>query len=635
MSAASRRATVYRAVRMRYRFAWRPALLCIGLLVIGAMAAELGLHQVAQVLIPGATAGVVACVVWWWFRHIAQPHSAQAVLARRGELDTRHRGVATRLDLAEHTSKTALRLQATTLRPSLRSRSWRERRWLDPREIGVEVARLGWGWWGEQVWSSCEDATLRIGGPRTGKTLSIAAHGVDAPGALITTSTRLDLAELVHAARSARGTVHFFNPSGLGNVATTVRWRVLDGCEDFAVAQRRATDLIPESASTEGERWDSHARRILALFLHAAAISGRSMRDVARWVADPSTTARDEILDAFLDSGIGEGGSAERASAVRAFYATNERTLTSITTTMATPLAWMSDDRARVIGDPPAGHPDLLDLVRLIEAGETLHLIGHENTSTVAPLIAALVAEIAHTARTLAGSRPGGRLDPPLTMVLDEVALVCPVPLDRWTADMGGRGVTIHISVQSLAQLRNRWGTDAAGAILANVATFLVFGGSPSAADLDDLSTLTGDTEHTTLTDVTTGRRWHRRQTLWDAGNERTARPEVSTRSVPVISPAQIRALEPGQVLVLRRSIPPLVAYAPRVIDRRRYTPATLTQLPGTPASTVVPAAAAVVVPLQRVPTTAELDDLLNDPDTQQPRQPGMETGLDSGESSR
>src|SRR5947209_9013927 len=45
-----------------------------------------------------------------------------------------------------------------------------------------------------------------------------------------------------------------------------------------------------------------------------------------------------------------------------------------------------------------------------------------------------------------------GRLDRPLTMVLDEAAAICPLPLDNWTADIGGRNVTNHISAQSRAQ---------------------------------------------------------------------------------------------------------------------------------------------------------------------------------------
>jgi hypothetical protein len=42
-----------------------------------------------------------------------------------------------------------------------------------------------------------------------------------------------------------------------------------------------------------------------------------------------------------------------------------------------------------------------------------------------------------------AGRRSGGRLDPPLTLVLDEVPLICPVALERWSADSGA-GIVLH-----------------------------------------------------------------------------------------------------------------------------------------------------------------------------------------------
>jgi hypothetical protein len=461
--------------------------------------------------------------------------------------------------------------------------------------------------WGQQVWSSCEDATLRIGGPRTGKTLSLACHGIDAPGALLTTSTRLDLAEMVHAVRRHRGAVHVFNPAGLGGLPSTLKWRVLAGCEDFATAQRRAADLIPQAVGDD-ERWDTQSRRVLALLLHAAAASGRTMRDVVRWAGDPSPETQRQVTTALIDAteperhdatrhadgnglakGNGPAGDADatgansigadgadqgsygtqagrdRAEAMRAFWRTNDRTRTSITTTMSVPLAWMNDDRARALGDAAPDDPALVDITDLIARGQTLHLIGHEDHTTLSPLIGALVAEIAHAARHLAADQPNGRLDPPLTMLLDEAAIAAVVPLDRWTADMGGRGVEIHISLQSLAQLRQRWGTEAAAAILANVATFIVFGGSPAASDLRDISLLTGEHRMRVV-----GVDHHK-----DTDHDGERRGEY--RWVPVLSPAQIRALEPGQVLVMRRGLHVLVGYAPKVTDRRGWTSMPLT----------------------------------------------------------
>ena len=491
-------------------------------------------------------------------------HSTRTAITRRTEVDQRHGGVATCLDIAEHAGKSALRRHAGILRPSLAGLSRRHRRRLDPRLVGVEVARVGWGLPGQSIWSSCEDATLRIAPPRAGKTISLACHGVDAPGALITTSTRLDLAEMVHAVRVRVGRVHFFNPTGLGGVASTVRWRVLSGCEDYATAQRRAADLIPESVVAEAERWDAEARRVLALLLHAAGLSGRTMRDVVRWTADPCEATQTEVVNALLTGGP---SGRDRVSAMRQHWGTNDRTRTSVTAMMNAPLAWVRDDYARPLGDPDPGDPDQIDLTELILHNQTLHLLGHETQTGIAPLIAALVAEIAYTARMLAESRPKGRLDPPLTMVLDEIALVCPIPLDKWTADMGGRGVTLHAAVQSLSQLRQRWGVDGAGTILANVGTFLVFGGSPSSGDLHDISLLTGE---------------HRMRVIGvdhthDRDDDGERRGEYRWR--PVMTPADIRALTPGQVLVLKRGLPVVVGTAPKITERRGWTPVNLRPL--------------------------------------------------------
>jgi len=529
---------------------------------VGAAGVALGVAQHAAgwtdpgiVMIPGGLATAAGCTGWWWLRWVARPHSTRAAITRRAELDQRAGGVATWLDVAELAGPTALRRRAPVLRPTTAAAlPRRARRRMDPRELGVEIARLGWGLPGQRVWSSVEETTLRIAPPRAGKTISMACHAWDAPGALITTSTRLDLAEMVHAARTARGAVYFFNPSGMGGIATTLRWRVLGGCEDFTAAQRRASDLMPIGASAEAERWDGEGRRLLAILLHAGAVSGRGMRDVVRWNSEPGDRTRTEVELALLAGGP---GGRDRIDAMRQHWATNERTRTSVTATLNAPLAWVRDERTRPLGDFPADDVGQVDLRDLILRGHTLHLLGREEQTGTAPLIAALVAEIADTARRLAEDRPGGRLDPPLTMVLDEIAIVCPIPLDTWSADMGGKGVTLHAAVQSLSQLRQRWGADGAGTICGNVNALVVFGGSVSPDDLRDLSQLTGE---------------HRMRVIGvdhdrvDDGRDGELRGEY--RWVPVMSPSQIRDLQPLQVLVLKRDLHALVGWTPKIMDR-------------------------------------------------------------------
>ncbi|HTK66742.1 MAG TPA: hypothetical protein VL595_30485 [Pseudonocardia sp.] len=47
--------------------------------------------------------------------------------------------------------------------------------------------------------------TLRVGGPRTGKSGELASRSLDAPGAVLATSTRTDLGDLTADVRAKRG----------------------------------------------------------------------------------------------------------------------------------------------------------------------------------------------------------------------------------------------------------------------------------------------------------------------------------------------------------------------------------------------------------------------------------------------
>lgn len=162
---------------------------------------------------------------------------------------------------------------------------------------------------------------------------------------------------------------------------------------------------------------------------------------------------------------------------------------------------------------------------------------GHEGQ--VAPLVTALTGHIAREARRLAAHEPGGRLDPPLTLALDEAALICPVPLDEWTADMGGRNVTIHIAAQSRSQLRQRFGDDGAATILNNTSTLMIYGGTRDSQDLQAFSELTGE-------------RYEEVPTFDDDGDLHT----TGVNRVAVLSPAQIAQLPPARVLLIRRNMP-------------------------------------------------------------------------------
>src|SRR5205823_722533 len=161
-------------------------------------------------------------------------------------------------------------------------------------------------------------------------------------------------------------------------------------------------------------------------------------------------------------------------------------------------------------------------------------------------------AEVAHQARATAASRPGGRLDPGLTFVLDEVALVCATPLDRWMAELRKRSIVIHAACQGLGQLRQRWGDNGASMILNSAAAVLVFGGCKDAADLALFGQLTGDREEPV-----------------DTRDEHGQVTSTTTRRVPVIAPAMLAALPNHRALLIRRGMPPALVRTPIAWKRR------------------------------------------------------------------
>lgn len=463
-----------------------------------------------------------------------------AIVARWGARSRRKAGVASTADILRVASGRAMRSRAGTVRPSLAPTSRWGRWWgsgpARTVDVAVRLCRAGV----LTVWASVEDVVCIFGGPRTGKSQWLAGRILDAPGAVLVTSTRTDLYQLTAGLRSHRGPIYVFNPVGLAGLTSTITFDPLTGCTSPVTAAERAADLLAAGAMTGGaaerEFWEAQARRVLTALLHAAALgTGRTMRDVQRWVADPDD-AQGEVTSLLRKSG--EKALQEDA---RQFLTTNDRTRSSITSTIMPALGWLMHDAAAQAATGPRTGGAGFDVAELLDSRATVYLLGAEETQT-APLVSALTGHIAREARRAAARQPGGRLDPPLMLALDEAALICPVPLHQWTSDMGGRGVTIIGAFQSRAQVLDRYGPAKAEVILNNSGGVIVFGGTRSREDLEYWSTLGGERDEPTLTTDMHGRVASR-----------------TTRRVPVLSPAQIANLPAETVVAFRRGMPPVV----------------------------------------------------------------------------
>lgn len=490
-------------------------IIAVGIVLAGA-AVAFGwfTHPVLTVLVGSALALVVGVGTVWRHRNA---HSA-TLINRWKARSQKHQGVASFWTILRVSSRWAMRRKATILRPHLAGVSRWARLWTPTTEYAAPIMRAGWLW----VYTPIEDVTVALGGPRTGKSGQLAWHILDAPGAVIVTSTRTDLFDNTWRQRVRKGPVRVFNPSGVGGLQSTITFSPLSGCADPEVATARAADLLSPGGRVSGPNGDSFwadmARLSLATLLHAAALREEgTMWDVRSWVAHPGRAA-ERVMGLLQDS----PSMSFRLNAHQFFMGGDSRR-DSVCAIIMPALSWLNDPKADV-----ATRDGDLNVEELLRSKGTLYLLGAED-ATAAPLVTALTGHIAREARRIAGLQPRGRLNPPLTLALDEAALICPVPLDKWTADMGGRNITIHIRAQSKAQLRQRWGPDGASAILTNAATLLLFGGARDAADLAEYSAL-----------------------------------------VQELTPNLIAHLPRGHVVMIRRDMLPVVGRLPMVWKRHR-----------------------------------------------------------------
>jgi len=149
------------------------------------------------------------------------------------------------------------------------------------------------------------------------------------------------------------------------------------------------------------------------------------------------------------------------------------------------------------------------------------------------------------TARQLAAASPGARLDPPVALILDEAANY-PLPsLGSLMSEGGGTGITTVAVLQSLAQARDRWGSEQAQAIWDSATSKVILGGSSNASDLRDLAQLIGDREHPEVT------------TTHQAGGGRSI--SESTRQRAILDPSSVRLIKVGHGLLMLRAAKPIM----------------------------------------------------------------------------
>ncbi|MBN9739467.1 type IV secretory system conjugative DNA transfer family protein [Pseudonocardia sp. P1] len=462
-------------------------------------------------------------------------------------------GHATRSQIRAELSVRACHSRAERLRPSMTPG---ERRAAEPGEIGIPLPAGPIG----PMWAPLENPTGTLAPTQTGKSRRwLTPLCIEAPGALLCSTTKPDLLMLTALARSRQrmpGPILVFDVTDTIVWPATLRWSPLHGCEDPTRAWRRARILV-EAAAVTVESGDGRgagndrvfrqrAVGVVGAYLLAAAITGSDLERLSDWASD--RTARGPVAALRAHEHL-----TSYAADLEAEMNMVPQTADAVWLSVRRALAPFADRRIRELCSTPA---QSYDVERFIAAGGSLYLIAGQNDDlAAAPILTTIVAEWIEAARTMSARYPRERLDPPATAVLDELPSATPVPdLPTSLADSAGRGVLIHWAAQSKAQLDITYGPDKATTLLDNSTLMGIWGGLKDHSTLQWLSTILGEHERTRLQEPAGG--------IWSGARGATR----SHERVHTYQPSDVRTLERGEVLLVFRHLKAILA---RTVDAR------------------------------------------------------------------
>ncbi|MFJ6013168.1 type VI secretion protein [Streptomyces sp. NPDC092952] len=279
----------------------------------------------------------------------------------------------------------------------------------------------------------------------------------EAPGPALVVTSDPTVWDETKDARAKLGPVLLYDPGHLCDTPARLHWSPTTGCESPETAAARATALLAPvrpQARIDAATADT-AETLLRCWLHAAAVDGRPFRQVHRWAQGSSAHEPVRLLRTHPKAASGLAGLLESALTAHPERREMAQELT------ARAFAALSTVHIREACTP--NRADSLVLESFVAEGGTLYVVGEpiedpRSGPGAMPLLTALAAQVIEHGRGLAARSPEGRLDPPLTLVLDDIAAVAPVPrLPELLATGPAIGLPPLALLRSREQGRARW----------------------------------------------------------------------------------------------------------------------------------------------------------------------------------
>ncbi|MER6122873.1 TraM recognition domain-containing protein [Streptomyces sp. NPDC001795] len=449
------------------------------------------------------------------------------IILVRGRV-SRPSGLAGRKELAGMLPKGAA-ARARALRPSL-SKATK----LEPDETGNLLGNLEPN--GPELRSSYEDVELDLMAPRAGKSTGIAVPRVlRAQGSVLLTSNKADVYSVTRGERERTGRVWVFDPQGIAHTTRDMWWDMLADAATIEGARRLAGHFVGAVNDDASKRdfWISAAQNTLTALFHAANRGNRGVGEVLAWLADPADRTpidllRDAAMPALADQLQGTiQGAVETRDGI---YETARQCAACLLDPAIA--AWVTPDPQK-----PQFRPE-----QHVLSKDTLYLLSKDGGGSAAGVIAA-AADSVLRAGVVAAERMGGRLDPPMTAVLDEAANVCRISdLPDLYSHLGSRGINIVTLLQSYRQGVRVWGEAGMDALWGAATIKLLGAGLDDADFVEKVSRLVGEHDVSTVS----------------YSKSKDGRSRSTSYRLERILPAdRIRALPKGTALLLATGIKP------------------------------------------------------------------------------
>lgn len=460
------------------------------------------------------------------------------VALRRAKDPQRKHGLATLFDVQKQLgTKQLVKERGPKLRPGLACSGAR------PEDYGYRVGSF----WKEEVWIRVEDPTVIIGPSRAGKGWFLVLNWIlSAPGAVITTSSKMDNAILTMEERLRRhpgSRVWVFAPGIAGgeNLGHVLRWNPVDGCVDEETLVRRIHALIPKDAfsgsTSNGGHWDTLGQQLSAALFHAAACIDATVDKVWEWVGSPQ-----RALEAVRAIREHPDGLLEHAAYLEQVINMPGEQRATQWAVLPTSLAFLASRTARKSMKPEPGTE--MNPVDFVLNKDTLYLVGDKQTTGgYTRIIDGLLAELDYVSKGLADASPGARLDPPITYLLDEAGNFEYQGLYELITAGGGRG-RVGIAVFQAKEQLAQWGQSESKTLWDAAVAKIILPGGADEAELRGMSQLVGEL-------------WVKReQHTWGAGPGSVS---VGEEKRAVLEASEIREMEAGYALLFYRNLKPVI----------------------------------------------------------------------------